>query len=86
MPSVYRPFDAVNMGRGNQTGRAYFPAVQCLPGMFKEGHGLKGRGNPGIYRGNNMTRQQAIEYFFNRIRKQILTALANRNMIDQDMV
>lgn len=24
MTSVYRPFDAVNMGRGNQTGRAYF--------------------------------------------------------------
>ena len=29
-----------------------------------------------------MTHQQAIEYFFDRIRKQILTALANRKMCE----
>ena len=29
-----------------------------------------------------MTRQQAIEYFFDRIRLQILTALANRKMCE----
>jgi len=29
-----------------------------------------------------MTRQQAIEYFFDRIRKQILTALANRKICE----
>ena len=29
-----------------------------------------------------MTNQQAIEYFFDRIRKQILTALANRKMCE----
>jgi len=30
----------------------------------------------------SMTRQQAIEYFFARIRGQILTALANRKMCE----
>ena len=29
-----------------------------------------------------MSHQQAIEYFFNRIRAQILTALANRKMCE----
>ena len=29
-----------------------------------------------------MTHQQAIEYFYNRIRLQILTALANRKMCE----
>ena len=32
--------------------------------------------------GFEMTRQQAIEYFFNRIRKQIIVALANRKMCE----
>ncbi len=50
--------------------------------MFEKGLGLKGRGNSGIYQGKNMTHQQAIEYFFNRIRGQILTALANRKMCE----
>jgi len=31
---------------------------------------------------NGITHQQAIEYFFDRIRLQILTALANRKMCE----
>jgi len=51
--------------------------------MFKKGPGLKGGGNSGMYgRTKNMTHQQAIEYFFDRIRLQILTALANRKMCE----
>jgi len=52
--------------------------------MFEEGSGLKGQEDSGIYRGKNMTHQQAKEYFFNRIRIQILKAQAGRGRC-QDM-
>jgi len=51
--------------------------------MFEKGHGLEGGGNPGMDRETKkMTHQQAIAYFFDRIRLQILTALANRKMCE----
>jgi len=51
--------------------------------MFKEGPIPQAWESIRMDRGTkNMTHQQAIEYFFDRIRLQILTALGNRKMCE----